>query len=75
LEIKTLRDQNTNYPKVSYIEPPFHLATNNRLSVRDKLQQIQTYIRRLEYNYTGMQFFAINTNRPLSGLMDTARQM
>ena len=64
-----------NYPKVTYIEPPYHLATDNRLSVAEKLRQIQTYIQRLEYNYTGMQFFEINTNRPISGLMDTARHM
>ncbi|CAF0962329.1 unnamed protein product [Adineta ricciae] len=74
-EIKALRDQKLNYPKVTYIEPPYHLATNNRLNVAEKLRQIQTYIQRLEYNYTGMQFFEINTNRPISGLMDAARHM
>ena len=75
LEIQIIRDQLTKYPKVTYTEPPYHLAANNRLSISEKLQQIHTYIHRLEYNYTGMQFFDVNTNRPISGLMDTARHM
>jgi hypothetical protein len=75
LEIQAIRDRITGYPKITYIDPPYHLATNPRLSVQEKLQQIQTYIQRLEYNYTGMQFFDINTNRPICGLMDTARHM
>ncbi|CAF0937891.1 unnamed protein product [Adineta steineri] len=75
LEIKTVRDQIADYPKITYIDPPYHLATNTRLTVPEKLQQIQTYIQRLEYNYTGMQFFDINTKRPISGLMDSARHM
>lgn len=63
------------YPQINYVEPPYHVATNTRLSVQEKLQQIQTYIQRLEYNYTGMQFFDLNASRPISGLMDTARHM
>jgi hypothetical protein len=70
-----MRDQRTSYAKVTHTEPPYHLATNNRFSVPEKLQQINNYIQRLEYNYTGMQFFDINTKRPISGLMDTARHM
>jgi hypothetical protein len=60
---------------VTYPDPPYHLATNPRLSVKEKLHQIQNYIQRLEYNYTGMQFFDLNAARSLYGLMDTARHM
>jgi len=75
LQIKTIRDRIADYPHITYVDPPYHVATNTRLSVQEKLQQIQTYIQRLEYNYTGMQFFDLNANRPISGLMDTARHM
>jgi len=74
-QIKTIRDRIGDYPQIPFIEPPYHVASNSRLTVPEKLQQIQTYIQRLEYNYTGMQFFDINANRPISGLMDTARHM
>ena len=57
------------------LDPPYHIATNSRLKVREKLQIIQNYIQRLEYNYTGMQFFDLNAARSLYGLMDTARHM
>jgi hypothetical protein len=60
---------------VTYFEPPYHIATNSRLKVSEKLHIIQNYIQRLEYNYTGMQFFDLNAARPLYGLMDTARHM
>ncbi|CAF0896783.1 unnamed protein product [Rotaria sordida] len=75
LEIKTIRDRISDYPQIAYVEPPYNVATNPRLSLQEKLQQIQTYIQRLEYNYTGMQFFDLNANRPISGLMDTARHI
>jgi hypothetical protein len=74
-EIQTIRDRIGGYPPVIYPEPPYQVATNSRLKVKEKLQQIQNYIQRLEYNYTGMQFFDINPARPLCGLMDSARHM
>lgn len=74
-EIQTLRDQKDNYPPLTCPDPPYHVATNSRLTVQEKLQHIQHYIERLEYNYTGMQFFDLNANRSIYGLMDTARHM
>jgi hypothetical protein len=75
-EIQRIRDQtNGDYSSVNSPDPPYHVATNSRLSVQEKLQQIQNYIQRLEYNYTGMQFFPLNPDRCLYGLMDTARHM
>lgn len=74
-EIKTIRDRVTEYPQITHVDPPYHVATNTRLSVQEKLHQIQSYIQRLEYNYTGMQFFDLHASRPISGLMDTARHM
>ena len=75
MEIKTIRDRIADYPQIAYVDPPYHVAASTRLTVQEKLQQIQNYIQRLEYNYTGMQFFDLNPNRSISGLMDTARHM
>ena len=74
-EIERIRDQMGAYRPVMYVDPPYQVATNSRLKVHEKLQMIQNYIQRLEYNYTGMQFFDLNATRPLYGLMDTARHM
>lgn len=60
---------------MTHPDPPYHIATSTRLAVTEKLQQIQNYIQRLEYNYTGMQFFDLNPNRSIYGLMDKARYM
>ncbi|CAF3770877.1 unnamed protein product [Rotaria socialis] len=72
-DIEILRNQIDNYPPVTHPDPPYHIATSTRLTVAEKLQQIQNYIQRLEYNYTGMQFFYVNPNRSIYGLMDKAR--
>lgn len=73
-QIEELRNQ-IDYPPVTHPEPPYHIATHSRLTVEEKLHHIQNYIQRLEYNYTGMQFFDLNPNRSIFGLMDTARHM
>ncbi|KAG5846586.1 tubulinyl-Tyr carboxypeptidase 2 [Anguilla rostrata] len=44
-------------------------------SVPDWLQAVQNYMKMLQYNHTGTQFFEIRKTRPLSGLMETAREM
>ena len=74
-DIQRIRDQSGAHRPVIYVEPPYQVATNSRVKVHEKLQIIQSYIERLEYNYTGMQFFDLNAARPLYGLMDTARHM
>lgn len=51
--------------------PTFQLST----LVPDRLEAIQRYTRELQYNHTGTQFFEIKKNRPLTGLMDLAREM
>ncbi|XP_028836865.1 tubulinyl-Tyr carboxypeptidase 1 [Denticeps clupeoides] len=44
-------------------------------SVPQRLEAIQRYIRDLQYNHTGTQFFEIKKNRPLTALMDIAKEM
>lgn len=74
-DIQQVRSLLHNSPQVNFVEPPYHIARHSRLTIEEKLQHIQQYIQNLEYNYTGMQFFNINANRPLHTLMDTARYM
>ncbi|XP_077442946.1 tubulinyl-Tyr carboxypeptidase 2 [Stigmatopora argus] len=45
------------------------------MSVPDWLLVVQNFMKGLQYNHTGMQFFEIKKNRPLCGLMETAREM
>ncbi|XP_061467801.1 tubulinyl-Tyr carboxypeptidase 1 [Rhineura floridana] len=43
--------------------------------IPERLEAIQRYIRELQYNHTGTQFFEIKKSRPLTGLMDLAKEM
>ncbi|XP_053140200.1 tubulinyl-Tyr carboxypeptidase 1 isoform X1 [Hemicordylus capensis] len=43
--------------------------------IPERLEAIQRYIRELQYNHTGTQFFEIKKSRPLTGLMDLAKDM
>ncbi|XP_054838024.1 tubulinyl-Tyr carboxypeptidase 2 [Eublepharis macularius] len=45
------------------------------MTIPEWLQAIQNYMKMLQYNHTGTQFFEIRKSRPLSGLMETAREM
>ncbi|XP_037067041.1 tubulinyl-Tyr carboxypeptidase 2 isoform X3 [Peromyscus leucopus] len=58
-------------------EPSIPQVPNYRLSmtIPDWLQAIQNYMKTLQYNHTGTQFFEIRKMRPLSGLMETAKEM
>ncbi|XP_028677388.2 tubulinyl-Tyr carboxypeptidase 1 [Erpetoichthys calabaricus] len=44
-------------------------------STSDRLEAIQRFIRDLQYNHTGTQFFEIKKNRPLTALLDIAKEM
>ncbi|XP_078505884.1 tubulinyl-Tyr carboxypeptidase 2 [Lissotriton helveticus] len=45
------------------------------MSIPDWLHAVQNYMKLLQYNHTGTQFFEIRKTRHLSGLMETAREM
>lgn len=45
------------------------------MSAPDWLMAVQNYMKALQYNHTGTQFFEIKKSRPLCGLMETAREM
>nr|XP_020863467.1 vasohibin-2 isoform X2 [Phascolarctos cinereus] len=45
------------------------------MSIPEWLHAVQNYMKTLQYNHTGTQFFEIRKMRPLSGLMETAKEM
>ncbi|XP_005986599.1 tubulinyl-Tyr carboxypeptidase 1 [Latimeria chalumnae] len=62
----------TDLPKIPIPSvPTFQPST----PVPERLEAIQRYIRELQYNHTGTQFFEIKKSRPLTGLMDIAKEM
>lgn len=61
-----------NLPKVATPQPPVFHSTSSPAS---RIQAVQHYMRQLQYNHTGMQFFEIKKNRPLSGLLEVAKDM
>lgn len=64
---------NVDLPQVPYPQAPLNMSP--ALSVADKLEKIQKYMNNLQYNHTGTQFFEIKKNRPISGLMEVAKDM
>ncbi|XP_065832917.1 tubulinyl-Tyr carboxypeptidase 1-like [Oscarella lobularis] len=63
---------NPNLPKVPVPQLP-NLGSLAR--VEEKLAAVQAYLKEFQYNHTGTQFFEIKKHRPISGLMDTAREI
>lgn len=62
----------TDLPKIPTPSvPTFQPST----TLPDRLEAIQRYIRDLQYNHTGTQFFEIKKSRPLTALMDIAKEM
>ncbi|XP_029441965.1 tubulinyl-Tyr carboxypeptidase 1 [Rhinatrema bivittatum] len=62
----------TDLPKIPTPSVPACLPTS---PVLERLEAVQRYIRELQYNHSGTQFFEIKKSRPLTGLMDVAKEM
>ncbi|XP_017204918.1 tubulinyl-Tyr carboxypeptidase 1 [Oryctolagus cuniculus] len=62
----------TDLPKIPVPSVPTFQPTT---PVPERLEAVQRYIRELQYNHTGTQFFEIKKSRPLTGLMDLAKEM
>nr|XP_057946840.1 tubulinyl-Tyr carboxypeptidase 1-like [Doryrhamphus excisus] len=62
----------TDLPKIPIPSVPTYQPTT---PVPQRLEAIQKYIRELQYNHTGTQFFEIKKSRPLTALMDIAKEM
>ncbi|CAH1792343.1 unnamed protein product, partial [Owenia fusiformis] len=60
-------------PEVASASAPMNLPAS--IPVCEKMEVIQKYMSQLQYNHTGTQFFEIRKNRPISGLMESARDM
>ncbi|RUS81749.1 hypothetical protein EGW08_010503, partial [Elysia chlorotica] len=65
-----------NQPDLPQIPVPLApLSFGAALTVQDRLKKVQDYMNELQYNHTGTQFYEIRKNRPVSGLMESAREM
>ncbi|XP_068195089.1 tubulinyl-Tyr carboxypeptidase 1 isoform X2 [Antennarius striatus] len=62
----------TDLPKIPVPSVPTYQPS---ATIPQRLEAIQKYIRELQYNHTGTQFFEIKKNRPLTALMDVAKEM
>ncbi|XP_023684198.2 tubulinyl-Tyr carboxypeptidase 1 [Paramormyrops kingsleyae] len=62
----------TDLPKIPTPSVPTYQPA---ATVPQRLEAIQRYIRDLQYNHTGTQFFEIKKSRPLTALMDIAKEM
>uniref|UniRef100_H3DJ69 Vasohibin 1 n=1 Tax=Tetraodon nigroviridis TaxID=99883 RepID=H3DJ69_TETNG len=62
----------TDLPKIPVPSVPTYQPTT---PIPQRLETIQKYIRDLQYNHTGTQFFEIKKSRPLTALMDIAKEM
>ena len=43
--------------------------------IQAKVTSVQTYIEKLSYNFTGVNYFDIRKQRPLSRILETAREV
>lgn len=69
--INNIRKSTNNLPNV-----PIPVWTiKAQMSLEKKIPAVQKYIESFDYNYTGTQFFDIKKNRPLCGLMETAKEI
>ena len=48
---------------------------SSHMTVPQYIHAVQDFIQKLSYNHTGTQLFEIKKSRPLSGLMDTAKEI
>ncbi|XP_053372618.1 tubulinyl-Tyr carboxypeptidase 1-like isoform X2 [Mercenaria mercenaria] len=70
--VSTIRG-NSSLPQVPVPQAPMSFSPS--LSILERLEKIQNYMNTLQYNHTGTQFFEIKKNRPISGLMEVAKDM
>ncbi|KAK3749758.1 hypothetical protein RRG08_046263 [Elysia crispata] len=63
----------SDLPQIPVPQAPLSFGVT--LSVQERLKKIQDYMNDLQYNHTGTQFYEIRKNRPISGLMESAREM
>ena len=74
-DIDLLANRRDQLPDVPKPVPPYACLYNRELTNYEKIDRIQNYIDKLQYNHTGLQFFNIRKDRPLIGLTELARKM
>lgn len=69
---RKIRNQ-ASLPQILIPQPPLNFPPT--VCIPERLERIQNYMSELEYNHTGTQFFEIKKNRPVTGLMECAKEM
>ncbi|GFO48193.1 vasohibin-2 [Plakobranchus ocellatus] len=70
--VRNIRNK-SNLPQIPVPQAPLTFGAS--LTVQERLKKVQDYMNELQYNHTGTQFYEIRKNRPISGLMESAREM
>lgn len=70
--VKKIRNS-VDLPQVPFQVPPTNFSSST--PIPERIEKVQAYMRNLQYNHTGTQFYEVRKNRPISGLMDLAREM
>ncbi|EDV29910.1 uncharacterized protein TRIADDRAFT_20295 [Trichoplax adhaerens] len=60
---------------LSKVPVPIAPTITPGMTTEERIICIQNYISDLHYNFTGLQFFEIKKSRPMSGLMEIAKDM
>lgn len=57
--------------------PPYPTLPNltAQIPMAAKVQAVQTYIEKLQYNFTGVNYFDVRKQRPMGRIMETAREI
>lgn len=54
-----IQENKFNLPNAELPQPPYQIIYNKQISCADKLDKIQAYISRLQYNHTGLDNITI----------------
>ncbi len=51
-----IQDKKDKLPDVAYPQVPYTYLTQKKFTVKDKLDKIQEFMNKLQYNHTGLVF-------------------
>ncbi|RNA44325.1 vasohibin-2 isoform X1 [Brachionus plicatilis] len=74
-KIEYIQKNKDKLPNVEVPVVPYSILSNKMISNSQKIEKIQNYIEKLQYNHTGLQFFEIRKDRPLMGLAELSKKM
>ena len=55
--MQMIQDKKDKLPDVAFPVVPYTFLVNKKNSIKEKLEKIQEYINKLQYNHTGLVFY------------------